>query len=208
MARSTIRLHLADSVYFTVLECTMAHQVWTKLCNTYERNTASNKVFLMRSLYNLRMKDSANVSSHLNEFDSLFARIRAQGLTIDDEMKAIHLLCSLPDSWDTFCIAISNSAPPNGTLVYNEVAAALLSEEIRRKTMGGGQQRHGEAHYVKKDGKNRGRSRSRDQDGKGRNRSKSKSKKDIECYHCGKNVSRMRHTHVSKGAIAMPWRRS
>ena len=169
VARSTIRLHLADSVYFTVLECGTSHQVWTKLCNTYERNTASNKVFLMRSLYNLWMKDSANVSSHLNEFDSLFAQIRAQGLTIDDEMKAIHLLCLLPDSWDTFCIAISNSAP-NGKLVYNEVAAALLSEEIRRKTMGG-QQRHGKAHYVKKDGKNRGRSRSRDQDGKGRNRS-------------------------------------
>ena len=133
----------------------------------------------MRSLYNLWMKDSANVSSHLNEFDSLCAEIRAQALTIDDEMKAIHLLCLLPDSWDTFCIAISSSAP-NRKLVYNEVAAALLSEEIRCKTMGG-QQRHGETHYVKKDGRNRGRSRSRDQDGKGRNRSKSKSKKDIEC---------------------------
>ena len=48
MARSTIRLHLAESVYFTVLDCATAHATWLKLCNTYEQNTPSNKVFLMR----------------------------------------------------------------------------------------------------------------------------------------------------------------
>ena len=65
------------------------------------------------------MKESASVVAHLNEFDSLFAQIRAQQMNIDDEMKAIHLLCSLPLSWDTFCTAINNSTP-NGCLVYNE----------------------------------------------------------------------------------------
>ena len=147
MARSTIRLHLSESVYFTILECKSAHEVWQKLCNTYEKNTASNKVFLMRKLYNLRMKESTVVASHLNEFDSLFAQIRAQKMQIDDEMKAIHLLCSLPPSWDTFCTAISNSAP-DGKLVYNDVSGALLGEEIRRKSMGGSH--HGEAHYVQR----------------------------------------------------------
>ena len=58
MARSTIRLHLAESVYFTVLECATAYATWHKLINTYEKNTSSNKVFLMRKLYTLRMKES------------------------------------------------------------------------------------------------------------------------------------------------------
>ena len=40
MARSTIRLYLVESVYFTILECKTAHEVWQKLCNTYEKNTA------------------------------------------------------------------------------------------------------------------------------------------------------------------------
>ena len=43
----------------------------------------------MRKLYNLRMKESTVVASHLNEFDSSFAQIRAQKMQIDDEMKAI-----------------------------------------------------------------------------------------------------------------------
>ena len=42
----------------------------------------------MRKLYNLRMKESTVVASHFNEFDSLFAQIRAQKMQIDDEMKA------------------------------------------------------------------------------------------------------------------------
>ena len=58
---STIRLHLADNVYFTVLDCDSTEKVWTKLCSTYEKETASNKVYLMRNIYDLRMKDNDSV---------------------------------------------------------------------------------------------------------------------------------------------------
>ena len=44
------------------------------------------------------------------------------------------MLCSLPASWDTFRIAISNSAP-DGTLTFNDVVGSLHAEEIRRKSM-------------------------------------------------------------------------
>ena len=90
----------------------------------------------MRKLYNLKMKESSGVTAHLNEFDNVFAQICAQRMQIDDEMKAIHLLCSLPPSWNTLCTTISNSAP-NGTLVYNDVSLAIIGEEIRRKSMSG-----------------------------------------------------------------------
>lgn len=86
-ARSTIRLHLAKSVYFTILEATIAHVVWQKLCSTYEKNTVSNKVFLMHRLYNLRMKKFASVVIHLNEFDSLFAHIRTRRFSTHDVLK-------------------------------------------------------------------------------------------------------------------------
>ncbi|MCO5601389.1 hypothetical protein L7F22_055509 [Adiantum nelumboides] len=99
LCRSTIRLHLAD---------------------TYEKDTTSNKVFMMQKLFNLCMKESASVASHINDFDSLFSQVCAQRINIDDEMKPIFLLCLLPPSWDIFCTAVNNSAP-NGTLVYIDV---------------------------------------------------------------------------------------
>ena len=72
MARSTICLHLVESVYFMVLDCATAHATWIKLCNTYEQNTPSNKVFLMRKLFNLR-KENDSVAHHINDFESTFA---------------------------------------------------------------------------------------------------------------------------------------
>ena len=53
---------------------------------------------------------------------------------MDNELKCVFLYCTLPSSWATFCINVSNSAP-NGKLVYNDICGALCSEEIQRKSM-------------------------------------------------------------------------
>ena len=66
MTMSTFRVHLANSVYFTVLDNKNSKELWKTLCNTYEKETAANKVFLMRKLYDLRMKVTDSVASHLN----------------------------------------------------------------------------------------------------------------------------------------------
>ena len=42
---STFRVHLANSVYFTVLDNKNSKELWKTLCNTYEKETAANKVF-------------------------------------------------------------------------------------------------------------------------------------------------------------------
>ena len=69
----------------------------------------------MRKLYDLRMKDMDSVASNLNQFDALWSQLQAQKMTMDDELKVVFLLCTLPSSRDTFCNAISASVP-NGKL--------------------------------------------------------------------------------------------
>ncbi|MCO5561055.1 hypothetical protein L7F22_014676 [Adiantum nelumboides] len=102
----------------------------------------------MQKLFNLCMQESASVASHINEFDSLFVQTHAQRMNMDDEMKAIFFLCSLPPSWDIFCTVISSSAS-NGILVYNDVTSSFLPEEMRQKSMDS--LHHGKAHYVQRD---------------------------------------------------------
>ena len=80
LAKSTIRLHLAESVYFTVVNETMSHKLWKKLCSTYEKETASNKVYLMKRLFELQMKEGTSVATHLNEFNIIFSQMQAQKL--------------------------------------------------------------------------------------------------------------------------------
>ena len=55
-------------------------------------------------------------------------------LIIDDELQALLLLCSLPDSWETLVVLLSNSTP-NGVLQLSMVRDSLFNEETRRKDM-------------------------------------------------------------------------
>ena len=71
-ARSTIRLLLAELVYFTIVGEPTTKAVWNKLCANYERKSASNKVYLMKKLFDMRMKEGTNVTTHLNDFNVIF----------------------------------------------------------------------------------------------------------------------------------------
>ncbi|MCO5549376.1 hypothetical protein L7F22_002847 [Adiantum nelumboides] len=131
---ATIHLHLAESVFFTIIGKTIAKDLWDSLCSAWESKSASNKVFLMKKLMKLSMKKGSTISSLLNEFNSLFSQLTSQGFDFDDELKFIFLLCSLPSSWDIFCTVISNSAL-SGKLVFNDVTNVLLTEAICHKSL-------------------------------------------------------------------------
>ena len=101
IVRATIQMHLSESVYFTVQSCSTAFELWKTLSETYEKKVASTKMYLIRRLYNLRMKESDSVQAHLNEYESLSSQISSQGTKIEDELKAMILMSSLPSSWET-----------------------------------------------------------------------------------------------------------
>ncbi|MCO5568269.1 hypothetical protein L7F22_021966 [Adiantum nelumboides] len=111
------------------MDTTTTFELWDSLCSAWDGKSASSKVFLMKKLMPLSMKEGSSVNSHLNEFNSLYSQLTLKGLNFNDEMKAIFLLCSLPASWDTFNTAISNSIH-GGKLAFSDVTSALLTEEI------------------------------------------------------------------------------
>ncbi|MCO5560558.1 hypothetical protein L7F22_014173 [Adiantum nelumboides] len=94
--------------------------------------------------------ETSQPRAHLNEFNSLFNQLTLKGLNLDDEMKTIFLLCSLPSSWDTFCMAISNLAP-GGQLVFGDVTSSMLTKEIRRQSFVG-TSKHGDVNVTTRGG--------------------------------------------------------
>ena len=66
------------------------------LSKMYEKLSASNKIFLMKKLFNLKMADSENVAEHLIEFNMLTSQLEYVGINFDDEIRALVLLSSLP----------------------------------------------------------------------------------------------------------------
>ena len=101
----------------------------------YERKTAQNKVFAIRKLAHLKLKEGRFVAEHLSEFQDLVNQLTRMNLVVDDKLQALLLLSSLPNSWETLVVSLSNSAP-NGVLQLAMVKDSLFNEETRRKDMG------------------------------------------------------------------------
>ena len=80
------------------------------------------------------MKEGTSMSNHLNDFNTIYRNLVGQEVEFSNSVKALFLLITLPDSWDTFWTAISISAPPSGLTKAN-VASSLLTEEVNRKNL-------------------------------------------------------------------------
>jgi hypothetical protein len=120
----------------------------------YEPKTAQNKAFIIRRLVNLKYNDEKNVIEHLSNFQGLLNELSTMKLMLYDEVQALLVLSSLPDSWKTLVVSLSNSAP-NGVMSMSMVKDDMFNEEARLKEQGISS--HIEASVIEK----RGRSKSR-----------------------------------------------
>jgi hypothetical protein len=177
-ALSTIRLCLADEVLFNIVEEETTTGLWTKLESLYMTKNLSNKIFLKRQLYSLRMKEGTKIVDHLNVFNTLICQLTNMEVKFEDEDKAVTLLCSLPESWDHLVTTVWFNT--TDAIDYDTVVGALLSEEMRKRSSK--ETSTTEAMVV------RGRSTEGGKDQKGTTRSKSKDSKGKEkCWFCGKS---------------------
>ncbi|RVX02449.1 Retrovirus-related Pol polyprotein from transposon TNT 1-94 [Vitis vinifera] len=108
-------------------------------------------------------------------------------IDFDDEIRALIVLASLPNSWEAMRMAVSNSTGKE-KLKYNDIRDLILAEEIRRRDAGE-TSGSGSALNLETRGRgnnrnsNQGRSNSRNSN---RNRSKSRSGQQVQCWNCGK----------------------
>jgi len=99
----------------------------------YQRNTAQNKTFAIRKLVNLKYWERRSVVEHLSDFQYLLNQLVTMKLVMNDELQSLLLLSSLPESWETLAVSLSNYAP-DGALTLSKVNDRMFNEEIRRKT--------------------------------------------------------------------------
>ena len=86
------------------------------LVKLYEKPLTSNKVFLMKRLFNMKMSKGGSVANHLNEFNTLTSQISSIRVNFDDEIRALLILCSLLERWNSLVMAVSNYVPSSNTL--------------------------------------------------------------------------------------------
>jgi hypothetical protein len=86
-ALGTIRLSLAVLVAFNISKEKTTKGLMDALAKLYEKPSASNKVFLMKILFNMKMLEGGSVADHLNEFNMVTNQLSSVKVDFDDEVK-------------------------------------------------------------------------------------------------------------------------
>lgn len=95
---------------------------------------ATNKVFLMKKLYNINMKEGSCIVENLNEFNVITSKVAFVKITVDDEIRVIMIMCSMPYSWENLIVVINTSAA-EWTLKFDNVSSHLMNEELHCKSI-------------------------------------------------------------------------
>ncbi|GJT67256.1 retrovirus-related pol polyprotein from transposon TNT 1-94 [Tanacetum coccineum] len=158
-ALGVVRLSLAKNVAYNVVNEKTTYSLFKALSNMYEK------------------------LNHVNEFNSILSRLMSVDIKFDDEVQALLLLSSLPESWSGTVTAVSGSTGST-KLKFDNIRDLILGEDLRRKTSG-------EYSNSLLSAEDKGMGRKQDR-GQKHNRSRSKSKKrgqsknmqDITCWNC------------------------
>jgi hypothetical protein len=97
-ALGMIWLSLAALVAFNISNEKTTKDLMDALAKLYEKPSSLNKVFLMKRLFNMKMSEGGSIADHLNEFNTVTNQLSSIKVDFDDEVRALLILCSLPES--------------------------------------------------------------------------------------------------------------
>ena len=106
-------------------------------------------------------------------------------INFEDEIKALILMSSLPESWDTVVAAISSSRGSE-TLKFDEIRDIVHSESIRKREVGDSS---GSALRVDRRGRSKTKGKNQHVRSKSKNQGKSLNRSNVTCGNCGEKRS-------------------
>ena len=162
-ALATIVLSVDPSFLYLIRDPEDPAIVWEKLANPFQKKTWANKLALRRKLYSLRLRDGDSIQKHIKDMTEIFNELAAIDDPITEEDRVVHLLASLPESYDILVTALEASVEVPKMEIVTE---RLLHEERKIKEKHGSETSDGtmKAMFVNRQSKGKG----------------------PKCYHCGK----------------------
>jgi hypothetical protein len=129
-ALGMISMSLEASVDLNILKEKTMKELMDVLVKLYEKPLVFNKVFLMNSLFNMKMLEGGYVSDHLNEFSTVTNQLIYVKVDFADEVRDLLILCSLPESWNDLVMVVSNFVFGSNTLKFDDVVGVILRKEM------------------------------------------------------------------------------
>jgi hypothetical protein len=136
-ALNLITTALGRKVYDRVSHLEMAHDVWVKLCNTYEGSSEiklSRKDTYNRQYQSFSQKPRESIDDCFARFESIISSLHSYGpLAYSDNERAKQLLYALDDSVWGMKITVLEEFADFATLDTEKLFSKLISHELSRK---------------------------------------------------------------------------
>ncbi|XP_011313392.1 uncharacterized protein [Fopius arisanus] len=129
-ACGTIKLLVEKGQRHHIVDKKTTKEMWVILREHNEEATLSNKVAILRQIYDLRLNEEGNAEEHLSTLCNLVNQVTALGKNFEDDDIVAIMLSSLPESYGTLVMALE--ARPETDLTQSLVKGNIIAEWKRR----------------------------------------------------------------------------
>jgi len=105
-ALANIVLAVDPKIYYILGDPKDPQEAWMKIQNQYEGNTFQNRFKLRNQLYHMRLNENEDMNNHIKNMTEIFDKLSVMGESLQEEDKVIHILSSLPKSFNVLVTAI------------------------------------------------------------------------------------------------------
>lgn len=105
-AVATIVLSVEAKLLYLIGDPSDPIVVWNKLRDQFQKNTWANKLHLRSKLWSLKLKNGECVQSHIKILTEIFDQLAVINDPVPKEQKVLHLLGTLPDSFEIMRTAL------------------------------------------------------------------------------------------------------
>ncbi|KAH9794794.1 Integrase catalytic domain-containing protein [Citrus sinensis] len=128
MWRREIISYLTKEVKYLVKDEECAMTLWRTLEEKYLLKSHENRLHAMSQVYGFRMKPGVSMNDHVSKFEKLLADLKNLDEDINDEVKVMILLHSLPEEYSHFVTTLIYG---KSVIVFKDVYTSLTNLEIR-----------------------------------------------------------------------------
>ena len=109
-ALATIVLAIETSLFYLLGDPQDPAIVWEQLSQQFQRRTWANKLNLRKKLFTMRLKEGDSVKEHIKRMTEVFRELAVVAEPVSEEDKVVHLLASLPDTYNVLVTAVESGS--------------------------------------------------------------------------------------------------
>lgn len=114
-----------------VKDKSLAKDMFDTLKNIFERKSVASQLLLRKQLLTMKYNDNDDIIEHFLKFDTKIRQLKSTGTKMEDLDVVVHLLITLPKSYDNLVTALETMDQKNLSLEF--VKSRLMDEFNKRK---------------------------------------------------------------------------